>query len=62
MARGVPRHTLSPVARDYVVRTDTMWRGSKLTRLSAIMIRRQTSRLATSASGAMQRISLGFEH
>jgi GT2 family glycosyltransferase len=33
MARGVPRHTMPPVAQDYLVRTDTMWRGTKLTRL-----------------------------
>ena len=35
---------------------------SQLTRLGAIMIRRQATRLSTSASGGMQRILLGFEH
>jgi NCS2 family nucleobase:cation symporter-2 len=35
---------------------------SNLTRLGAIMIRRQATRLTTSASGATRRIDLGFEH
>ena len=35
---------------------------SQLTRLGAIMIRRQATRLTTSTSGATQRINLGFEH
>ena len=35
---------------------------SQLTRLGAIMIRRQATRLSTSTSGATQRILLGFEH
>jgi xanthine permease XanP len=36
--------------------------ASQLTRLGAVMIRRQATRLTTSASGATQRINLGFEH
>ena len=35
---------------------------TQLTRLGAIMIRRQATRLTTSTSGATQRINLGFEH
>ncbi len=35
---------------------------SQLTRLGAIMIRRQATKLATDSDGAMQRIHLGFEH
>jgi NCS2 family nucleobase:cation symporter-2 len=35
---------------------------SHLTRLGAIMIRRQATRLSTSTSGGTQRILLGFEH
>jgi NCS2 family nucleobase:cation symporter-2 len=35
---------------------------SQLTRLGAILIRRQATRLNVGASGGMQRISLGFEH
>ena len=35
---------------------------SQLTRLGAIMIRRQATRLSTGTNGAMQRIDLGFEH
>jgi NCS2 family nucleobase:cation symporter-2 len=35
---------------------------SQLTRLGAIMIRRQATRLTTDASGTTQRIHLGFEH
>ncbi len=35
---------------------------SQLTRLGAIMIRRQATRLTTGASGSTQRINLGFEH
>jgi len=35
---------------------------SQLTRLGAIMIRRQATKLATDASGTTQRIHLGFEH
>ena len=35
---------------------------SHLTRLGAIMIRRQATRLSTSVSGGTQRILLGFEH
>jgi xanthine permease XanP len=35
---------------------------SQLTRLGAIMIRRQATKLTTDTSGAMQRIHLGFEH
>lgn len=35
---------------------------SQLTRLGAIMIRRQATKLATDSVGAMQRIHLGFEH
>jgi GT2 family glycosyltransferase len=33
IARGVPRNPLPPVARDYLQRVDTAWRGSWLTRL-----------------------------
>jgi GT2 family glycosyltransferase len=33
MSRGVERHRLPPVARDYLHRTDTAWRGGLLTRL-----------------------------
>ena len=35
---------------------------SQLTRLGAIMIRRQATKLTTDTDGAMQRIHLGFEH
>jgi NCS2 family nucleobase:cation symporter-2 len=35
---------------------------SQLTRLGAIMIRRQATRLTTSTNGTTQRIDLGFEH
>jgi NCS2 family nucleobase:cation symporter-2 len=35
---------------------------SQLTRLGAIMIRRQATRLTTSRNGTVQRINLGFEH
>ena len=35
---------------------------SQLTRLGAIMIRRQATRLTTSSNGTAQRIHLGFEH
>ena len=35
---------------------------SQLTRLGAIMIRRQVTKLSTSQSSGMQRILLGFEH
>ena len=35
---------------------------SQLTRLGAIMIRRQATRLTTSSNGTVQRIHLGFEH
>src|SRR6185295_634668 len=35
---------------------------TQLTRLGAIMIRRQTTRLTASTSGVTQRINLGFEH
>jgi NCS2 family nucleobase:cation symporter-2 len=35
---------------------------SQLTRLGAIMIRRQATKLATDSDGAVQRIHLGFEH
>jgi GT2 family glycosyltransferase len=33
MARGVTHNRLPPVARDYLFRTDTIWRGGLLTRL-----------------------------
>jgi xanthine permease XanP len=35
---------------------------TQLTRLGAIMIRRQATRLTTNTNGAEQRINLGFEH
>ena len=35
---------------------------SQLTRLGAIMLRRLATRLTTSASGGVERITLGFEH
>jgi hypothetical protein len=35
---------------------------SQLTRLGAVMIRRQATRLTTGSSGGRQRINLGFEH
>jgi GT2 family glycosyltransferase len=33
MARGVAQQSIPPVARDYLFRTDTVWRGRPLTRL-----------------------------
>ena len=56
-------HELHPhVAVVVLTQYGTIDSALELTRLGAIMIRRQTTRLTTSASGPIQRINLGFEH